>query len=171
MQTFLPYASLVDSVNCLDNKRLGKQRVEALQIINVLEGRSKGWANHPAVKMWVGYTEALHLYKDLCITEWIDRGFKNTMPFTYYGQFDWVDCEDTEEPSKIMPPWFGGLIHRTHRSNLLRKDPVYYGQFNWTEAHDRPYFWPKIEDYATNKPGLYNVYNSTEEIKHDRRTI
>jgi len=33
MQTFLPYPDLRDSVACLDNKRLGKQRVEAMQIL------------------------------------------------------------------------------------------------------------------------------------------
>ena len=36
MQTFLPYKSFVKSLNCLDNKRLGKQRVEAMQILNAI---------------------------------------------------------------------------------------------------------------------------------------
>jgi len=67
MQTFLPYSSFIESVRCLDRQRLGKQRVEALQILNALNGKSKGWTNHPATKMWCGYEEALCLYKDLCI--------------------------------------------------------------------------------------------------------
>ena len=33
MQTFLPLPSMGDSVRCLDDKRLGKQRVEAFQIL------------------------------------------------------------------------------------------------------------------------------------------
>ena len=37
MQTFLPYKSFERSVQVLDNKRLGKQRVEAFQILNVLQ--------------------------------------------------------------------------------------------------------------------------------------
>ena len=57
MQTFLPYPDLRDSVACLDSKRLGKQRVECLQILNVLEGRRTGWQNHPAVKMWAGRSD------------------------------------------------------------------------------------------------------------------
>ena len=45
MQTFLPYPSMGQSVRCLDYRRLGKQRVEALQILNALDGKSKGWTN------------------------------------------------------------------------------------------------------------------------------
>jgi|TARA_R110001599_G_C12132725_1_gene649894 hypothetical protein len=131
MQTFLPYPDMHDSVACLDNKRLGKQRVEAMQILNVLEGRRDGWKNHPAVKMWGGCTEALHLYKDLCIAEWIDRGFNNTMDYT--SGYIW---------NPLFPEWWGGEIHATHRSNLLRKDAQHYGQFGWCETDDLPYFWP-----------------------------
>lgn len=36
MQTFLPYKSFEQSAACLDNKRLGKQRVEVLQILKAL---------------------------------------------------------------------------------------------------------------------------------------
>ena len=131
MQTFLPYADLRDSVVCLDNKRLGKQRVECLQILNVLEGRRDGWKNHPAVKMGTRHTEALHLYKDICITEWIDRGFNNTMILT-----------SKKGPEPNLPDWWNGEIHATHRSNLLRKDADHYGQFGWAEANDLPYYWP-----------------------------
>ena len=31
VNTFMPFASIEASVRCLDNKRLGKQRVEAYQ--------------------------------------------------------------------------------------------------------------------------------------------
>lgn len=33
-------------------------------------------------------------------------------------------------------------FHASHRSNLLRKDPVWYSQFNWTEPNNLPYVWP-----------------------------
>ncbi len=53
MQTFLPYPDFAESARVLDNKRLGKQRVEVLQILNVLtDSTRKGWRNHPAVAMW-----------------------------------------------------------------------------------------------------------------------
>ena len=34
MQTFMPYADIEKSLKCLDYKRLGKQRVEAMQTYN-----------------------------------------------------------------------------------------------------------------------------------------
>ena len=39
MQTFLPYPDIEKSLNSLDSKRLGKQRVEAYQILNILLNR------------------------------------------------------------------------------------------------------------------------------------
>ena len=59
-----------ESVKCLDYRRLGKQRVEAMQILKALGNPSYGWQNHPAVKMWRGYEEALKFYMNMCILEW-----------------------------------------------------------------------------------------------------
>lgn len=59
MQTFLPYQSFSDSASALDRQRLGKQRVEAWQILQALTGASRGWAHHPAAKMWRGFERAL----------------------------------------------------------------------------------------------------------------
>jgi hypothetical protein len=42
-----------------------------------------------------------------------------------------------------MPNWLGQRdFHRSHKSNLLRKDPRYYRQFRWTCRPDLPYIWP-----------------------------
>ena len=134
MQVFLPLPDIYSSVACLDNKRLGKQRVECLQILNALEGLSKGWVNHPATRMFRGYEPVLRVYMAACISEWIKRGFKNTMTSYLY------DGSPLDYPS-----WFGDpAFHASHRSNLLRKDPTWYGQFGWTEPHDLPYVWPVL---------------------------
>ena len=79
MQTFLPYPDFRKSAQSLDNKRLGKQRVEAYQIWRVLKGFTKGWRRHPAVLMWEGYTCFLAMYCNACIDEWVLRGYKNNM--------------------------------------------------------------------------------------------
>ena len=55
MQTFLPYDDFVLSLDCLDYRRLGKQRVEAMQLLNAMKREKGGWINHPATKMWRGY--------------------------------------------------------------------------------------------------------------------
>lgn len=131
MQTFFPLPSIVDSVKTLDWRRLGKQRVEAMQILNILNGTQKtnGWINHPAVKMWKGYELALGAYKDACILEWIARGYNNTMQLSL--------------TTGKMPPWLGDeKFHSSHRSNLLRKDQKWYSQFGWSEPIDLPYIWP-----------------------------
>lgn len=132
MQTFLPYKDFKKTARCLDYKRLGKQRVEAMQILNVLEGKSEGWKNHPAIKMWKGYEEALKLYMNTIIAEWLERGYNNTM---LKAKID-LSC-------LIFPPWIGKYkLHRSHKSNLLRKDYDYYKKFNWNVKDNLPYYWP-----------------------------
>ena len=132
MQTFLPYADLKESVRVLDYRRLGKQRVETFQVLNILLDRTptKGWRNHPVTRMWSGYEAALQLYQNYTIQEWVNRGYKNNMQFE-------------EITTKIvMPSWFGDdTFHKSHRSNLLRKDYSYYSQF-FDEPTDLEYSWP-----------------------------
>ncbi len=62
MQTFLPYPDFEASARVLDDRRLGKQRVEALQVLRALTRAQYGWKHHPAVRMWAGHEEALAAY-------------------------------------------------------------------------------------------------------------
>jgi hypothetical protein len=133
MQTFLPYPNIKKSIRVLDNKRLGKQRVEAHQILNILLKRTnkKGWKNHPVVKMWKGNSNFLKLYFNESLKEWIKRGYKNNMEF------------EKINGKILMPKWFGNKkFHASHRSNLLRKDKKYYSKFKWKEKENMPYVWP-----------------------------
>lgn len=138
MQTFMPYPDFKDSIKCLDNKRLGKQRVEANQIYKILKNypnkngkSSNAWKNHPAVKMWKGYEDALAEYYNFCVIEWINRGFKNTMELIKVEQ------------KYNIPHWIGrNEFHASHRSNLLRKDFNYYSKFGWKECNSLDYIWP-----------------------------
>ena len=133
MQTFLPYPSFYDVAHALDDKRLGKQRVEGLQIINVITTPNYigGWMNHPAVNMWRGYENALKMYTNVIITEWKRRGYQNTM-----------QLYEVETPV-LLPWWLGDEhFHNSHKSNLLRKFPEYYRQFGWGVPDDLPYYWP-----------------------------
>lgn len=131
MQTFLPISCFDLSAQCLDYRRLGKQRVECVQLLKAISGQKTGWSNHPAAKMWDGYSVALGVYLNEMIAEWVKRGYQNTIP-----------VQPVSYPYS-MPDWFGDeAFHAAHRSNLLRKDPVHYGQFGWTETNDLPYVWP-----------------------------
>jgi hypothetical protein len=133
MQTFLPYPDFEKTVKCLDWRRLGKQRVEAMQIHNIITGKSnkKGWINHPAVRMWRGFHNALATYHNFCIYEWIDRGYNNNMKIISY------------DDKMILPPWFGRRdFHSAHRQTLLFKDFKWYFQFGWKEEPKYEYVWP-----------------------------
>ena len=75
VNTFLPWPDEIKTAKSLDNKRLGKQRVEALQILRANLGLTKGWVNHPAAVMWRGHEGALAEYTLAMCNEWEARGF------------------------------------------------------------------------------------------------
>lgn len=131
MQTFVPFPDFAKSAKTLDNKRLGKQRVEAFQILNAL--RSGGaWQNHPAVRMWEGHEQALEHYYNACIDEWEHRGFKNSMQ----RKLD-IPIQFT------MPLWWGrNEIHDSHKARLFQKDPSFYMDFECYAREYPGYIWP-----------------------------
>ncbi|HET7276052.1 MAG TPA: MSMEG_6728 family protein [Longimicrobiaceae bacterium] len=135
MQTFLPLPDFAESARVLDWRRLGKQRVEAWMLHDMLTNpntRFSGWLHHPALEMWRGYDDALSDYFWTMVAEWKRRGYRSTITLP-------IAVGD-----HLMPPWLGDPeFHASHRSNLLRKDPIWYGQFGWIEQPDRPYVWPK----------------------------
>jgi len=150
MQTFLPYPDFKKSLESLDNKRLGKQRVETYQLIAGLEGRltkagkpySKSRVNHPISQMFRNNLPALKQYLNDSIDVWVARGKNNTMK------------KEVIEEEIIMPDWFGNEeFHRSHRANLLRKDAKYYEAHGWTDDSTLPYRW-----YDMNKNQWYYQY-------------
>lgn len=145
MQTFLPYPDFSESAQCLDRQRLGKQRIEVLQILRTLAGETRGWRNHPAVRMWKGYPLTLATYGVFCCREWVRRGHRDSTQNAILRLIRQLPCGPygfIQSPC-TQPPWLGvEVFHRSHRSNLLRKDPEYYGQFGWDVPTDLPYVWP-----------------------------
>lgn len=135
MQTFLPYTEFFLVGKTLDTKRLGKQRVEAKQILNALEpDTTSRWRNHVAVRMWRGYEDCLKFYANWIIREWTMRGYENNMPY--------FELEDPENFS--IPDWlYDERLALSHRCNLVRKLPEYYNEFKWPKVDpDAPYWWP-----------------------------
>jgi hypothetical protein len=142
MQTFLPDVDFSMCARYLDNKRLGKQRVECLQLLNALTNKISRWINHPAAKMWRNFEDALVAYScEICL-EWIQRGFNDscfgkilTVTDMTYGR--------VESKDYTLPFWLGNeKLHSSHRSNLLRKNYQHYSQFGWKEPTNLPYWWP-----------------------------
>lgn len=130
MQTFLPYEDFRKCAKVLDWRRLGKQRVEGMQIIQCIKKPNR-WINHPAVKMWTGYELSLMCYVNEMIIEWIKRGYNNTMKL--------YKIDSIFE----LPIWLGDeRLHSSHRANLIKKDKKYYCQFDWCEDPQQGYWWP-----------------------------
>lgn len=138
MQTFLPYPHFRRSAKVLDRARLGKQRVEAWQILQTLIGQSSGWANHPAVAMWRGHEIALAFYGYTMCDEWLGRGYKDSLLDRFREYLN------SNNRPVVYPPWFGDPgFHQSHRANLARKDPVHYARFRFKHPERYPYVWPR----------------------------
>lgn len=146
MQTFLPFPDFNESAKCLDYRRLGKQRIEAMQILIALV-ENRGWIHHPAVAMWKGHELALIRYGMAICDQWINRKYKDSMRirFINYSRSDvfssYIMHHDVSEND---PEWIGCReFHLAHQSNLLRKCPEYYARKKfWTTRTDLPYIWP-----------------------------
>jgi len=148
VQTFLPYADFERSARSLDQKQLGKQRVETIQVVRALAWPDYGWANHPAVLMWKGFEEALGRYGFACCEAWVELGFGDTCATTIATDLraagvDTVRTQPELAAADALPPWLGDeAIHRSHKSSLLRKDPDHYRPLFPDVPDDLPYVWP-----------------------------
>jgi hypothetical protein len=142
VQTFLTSKNFAENAKILDVKRLGKQRVEAIQIANALLGRTKGWKNHPAVQQWKGYEKCLvKKYLKSVIDEWEARGYKGPKCKEHFE----ILSEIVEPLSDETPWWleepFAQKLFTSHKSNLLRKNAEFYSQFFNEDPH-LEYWWP-----------------------------
>ncbi len=148
MQTFLPYADFERSARALDPRRLGKQRVETIQVVRALTRPGYGWANHPAVLMWKGYEEALGRYGFTCCAVWTELGFADTCARTIATDLRAAGVTTVRTQTELvsaceLPPWLGDeAMHRSHRSALLRKDSQHYGPLFPGTPDDLPSVWP-----------------------------
>lgn len=135
MQTFLPYPDYLQSMRCLDKSRLGNQVWR--EGITLLRG---GWKNHPACKMWKGHEYHLGLYLLAGIQVLSERG-------KYYSEIEAKIKVEMEKHEDTGPPkWIGNSeFHKSHQSNLLRKNKEYYSKYFIDVPDDLPYIWPSNE--------------------------
>ena len=162
MQTFITDNNLSVIASHLDNKRLNKQALEGWQILMTLlqldpQGNHrtpKGWANHPAVKIWRGHELFLANYIDHMVVEWKSRGYKSTIGEKASNtvqraiSLGLVDVESSSTP----PKWWqdkGTMkdVIASHRRALLVKNFDWYHQWSWLEDKEADpqtyeYVWP-----------------------------
>lgn len=149
MQTFLPHPDFEQSARALDTRRLGKQRVECIQVLRGLTVPGYGWRHHPAVKMWRGCEEALGRYALTCCEVWTELGFGDTCAATLVADLAPAGVHEVRTQSELaeagaLPCWLGDEdFHRSHRSSLVRKDPEFYRPRFPDVPDDLPYVWPE----------------------------
>lgn len=133
MQTFLPYVhNFNETARVLDNKRLNKQLLEGRQIYAALSGRSTGWVNHPATRMWFAHENMLVVYLDAIRRECNRRGIKtenNWNAIMEMHESNWDRGDNINIPHWIQDEIQAVQIMVTHRGNLYKKDPIHYHMF------------------------------------------
>ena len=159
MQTFLPSISFEQSARWLDYRRLGKQRVECLQILRALNNPVYGWQKHPCVRMWRGYEKALKCYGLYVCMEWVDRGYKDScmaqiikieQDFDLAGEYEYPPWLTEEFASNHRAILLGKVFEKLGESynNMYKKQVEWYQQWNWPEKPVQqidgrwPYLWP-----------------------------
>jgi hypothetical protein len=148
VQTFLPYPDFAASAAVLDDRRLGKQRVEALQILRAATWQAYGWKRHPAVRMWAEHPDAVAAYGLAVCAEWVGRGRLDTCAATIGQDLAAAGFSGPRSQAELaaesrLPPWIGDeRVHRSHRAALVRKDPEFYGPLFPDADPEIDYFWP-----------------------------
>jgi hypothetical protein len=174
MQVFLPDANFATCAEVLDTKRLVKQLLEGRQIMNVLAGESttKGWTNHPAVRMFEGYEQTLYTYLSAIRNEMQKRGYK--------WEKNWAVIQDLynrhfAKEQQSIPFWMSdeSLFTRvviTHRGRLWEKDPIHYADYapegavfmNYVCCPDKcTYYW------ATHNTPLIHLDWGNNEVSYE----
>lgn len=225
VNTFITRYPLPDAVRDLDRQRLGKQRVEAQQILTSLlsahaiatlfglpqcpslgehpgpagdilreewyttvydyyktvvvpsqgyiyhdteEGYSPvatrthtkpvrfGYVYNAVTLMWVGYEDGLRYYINLCILEWVHRGYKNNMRFH-------VLLMEGDDDIPDLPWWVRApSFHHSQRSALLRKEKV---------RKELPWYWnlPHIVEGTAETKWYHSGYLWTTHLTLEQR--
>lgn len=166
MQTFL-VGSISYTSQSLDNKRLGKQRVEALQILNALEkgpkiccvcresinyqGRNdcacptNDGPHNPLKTPWYNHpaTRMWKNYKGLLARYGLamcDEWMKRGFKDNCKHKF--IKYLETYS-SESYPAWMGDKLYLSHKSNLIRKNASHYRPiFGFDIPNNLPYHWP-----------------------------
>jgi hypothetical protein len=131
MQVFAPFEDIEMSVWALDPKRLGNQIYR--ENLTLIRG---GWPNHPASKIWANHKKALAEYSLAGLAELKLRGRDYPHHVETFQHFF-----DTEPDTGFPPLWGREDYHRSHQSNLIRKNPDWYIPIFGDVPKDLEYVW------------------------------
>ncbi|MCX8187189.1 MAG: pyrimidine dimer DNA glycosylase [Nitrososphaeria archaeon] len=175
MQIFRPYIDWRLSAAALDDKRLGKQRVECKQVLkailrrlNLINDGKRGWLNHPIVLMYYNdgraYIQDLVSFFQACVDEWKRREFTST-----------ISLDDIKELLEKVESLDGTPITHVHeveyRRILLIKNPEHY-----LKVFTKEELWEVVETEPVPINGINLwIWNDLEKyrkfIEQIRKTI
>ena len=112
----------LETAKCLDARRLNKQIIECKQIIKAINGETKAWANHPAVKMYKDHQEWLKLYMG-CLNAYRLNNINAAEHLSNYA--------DTMRPQFHTQKYFDQMKRR-----LYTKNNNYYSQWKYLGESD-----------------------------------
>lgn len=165
---WLPKPDFYESVSCLTTYQVGRQVHEAWWILECLTGRRQRANRYMMSRLWNGYSSGLALYLSLAIREWNVRGFPSCheAPYDFRNNYKlnekWIGRLNVV--NKIhYPPWVGNeRLHSSHRSFLLRDEPVHYSQFGWIDNVPELY-WPEGCTNDVDRNPLKREIRSSEQ--------
>lgn len=157
MQTFLTYKSFSATAADLDNARLNKQLLEGRQILAALAGKTKGWVNHPATKMWAGAEITLFSYLYSMMLEMDSRGIAWEKNWSAIGTLI------QEFPSSPAPDWYSDPVSldriiTSHRASLYNKSQELYPQFEFESSFVEANRWDVLCCGPYRKPNVCNYW-------------
>lgn len=148
MQTFLPSPSFSESASVLDNKRLGKQRVETLQIMSTLVGGYKvidhkviGYRIEPADEELNHVEQEIPITEPLPIEDWYCVQTDTVGWQNHPAVLMWKGYEPAllEYQYAICYEWH---IMRGFNDSCLRKTiNLLYGPGSWALIEPSEPFW------------------------------
>ena len=161
VNTFLVHADYALSAKFLNSQRLGKQRVEAAQIIDAIVAfhagdTKRGWVNHPATRSWVNNLDSLKLYFNAIVSEWVARGFANN--YVLYTDVS----PDVEKPYWVDCP----SVHYSHMAQLVQKDNLYYCHASLADKIPA-----ELLAYFDSMPAEYHNHGYIWPYKHSREDL
>ncbi len=165
MQTFLPYADFARSAAALDRQRLGKQRVEVLQLLNTFRPDRilRGWTQHPARLQWAGHLDALARYGLVVCAEWRHRGYRDGCAPKIAASWCRSTAQDLPEGAEdSVPPLMleriDAFLSRREEAARRGEDPLFFP--SW--FGDERYHASHRGNLLRKDPGWYGVLGWTE---------
>lgn len=120
-------------------------KMDKSDLFKWLSVRKTPWYNHPAAVMWRDHVYLLRFYGAVVCQCYMMRGCQDSL-------YDWFIGDHPDEVALAyaaddLPAWLGmEEFHRSHQSNLIRKNPEFYRNKFPGVPDNLPYLWPVKEN-------------------------